>query len=169
MSADPWIVIHNWPEFQHYKDRDPSWIKDYVSQHSHGDYRRLSFHLRGILKDLRLAYASSNGQLLADTRQLSRQLGERVTTRDLESLNHAGLIEFSASKPLALARSREKILRGEKKTAVAHAPKAKAKTGSDEPRSNAGAYTKHQPEPAEPVDRELGLELAKRLADRYKP
>jgi hypothetical protein len=120
---DRWIVIHNWPAHQHYKDRDPNWIKDYVSQLAHDDYRQLSFHLRGILENLRLAYASSNGRLPADTRYLTRQLGNRVMTRDLEALNHAGFIEIVASRPLALARSREK--RREEKKEVANAKTAK--------------------------------------------
>jgi hypothetical protein len=38
---------------------------------------------------------------------VSRQLGVRVSRATLEALNDAGFIGFSASKPLALPRSRE--------------------------------------------------------------
>jgi hypothetical protein len=82
-------------------------------------------------------------------------------------LVEAGFVQLVASKPLALRalaredlRSRE---REEKKKPVAHAKKPK----SDEHRENAGAYAKHQPGPADPVDPEIALELARQLAGRY--
>lgn len=106
MSNERWIVIPNWREFQHYKNRDPNWVKVYTRLLSDDDWLSLSFHVRGVLVGLWLAYARSDGQLRGSTVTLTRQLGggvgQRVTTRDLDSLNHAGLIEFSASKPLAL-------------------------------------------------------------------
>jgi hypothetical protein len=60
MSEPRYIVIPNWdgPDgFQHYRDRDPIWIKNYRALMAKDEY--------------------------------------------LESLNHAGFIHFSASKPLA--------------------------------------------------------------------
>ncbi len=106
MTPERWIVVPNWREFQHYKNRDPSWIKAYTRLLSNADYIGLSFHVRGVLFGLWLAYARSDGQLLGSTSTLTRQLGgdtgTRVTTRDLAALNDAGFIRFSASKPLAL-------------------------------------------------------------------
>lgn len=106
MANDRWIVIPNWREFQHYKNRDPNWVKVYTRLLSDDSWLSLTFHVRGVLVGLWLAYARSDGQLRGSTVTLTRQLGgdvgQRVTTRDLDSLNHAGLIEFSASKPLAL-------------------------------------------------------------------
>jgi hypothetical protein len=100
-NGQRWIVIPKWDEFQHYKDRDPPWIKAHRSLLAKDEYLNLSFHLRGILEGLRLSYAASNRQLSGSTVALSRRLGQRVTTRDLESLNHAGFIRLSASKPQA--------------------------------------------------------------------
>jgi hypothetical protein len=111
--GDNWIVIPHWDSdadhegFQHYSNRDPIWIKDYRSQLNNDDYLSLSFHLRGVLHDLRLAYAASHRQLRDNTSTLNRQLGGRVTTPDLKRLNEAGFIEFSASKPLAPCYPRE--------------------------------------------------------------
>lgn len=107
MSAEQWIVVRNWDRFQHYSDRSPTWIKSYTSQLHDPDYLGLSSHVRGVLEGIRLAYASSNGQLLLNTRSLSAQLALRVMTRDLESLIRAGFIEVSASRPLALRYPRE--------------------------------------------------------------
>lgn len=123
-SEQRWIVIPRWDGkdgFQHYSDRDPTWIKDYRNQLAKDEYRDLSFHLRGILHGLRLSYAASNRQLRDDTVALTRRLGHRVTRRDLESLNHAGFIRFSASKPLARRYRRaspDKEVREEKKVHV---------------------------------------------------
>lgn len=123
MSVDVWIEIPEWRRFQHYRDRNPNWIKNYPELLSKDEYLALSFHARGVLHGLWMEYARSNGQLrggtVADSRQLrdgivaaprqlrgsfsaiSRQLGGRVTAATLVSLNHAGFIRFSASKPLA--------------------------------------------------------------------
>lgn len=102
--SDQWIVIPKWdgPKgFQHYKDRDPTWIKNYRQLLASDEYRDLSLHQRGILHGLWLAYAASNRQLRLNTLALSRRLGQTVKTQDLERLNHAGFIRFSASKPRA--------------------------------------------------------------------
>jgi hypothetical protein len=101
--GDYWIVIPHWDSdgdhdgFQHYRDRDPIWIKDYRSQLSNDAYLNLSFHLRGLLHDLRLAYAASDRQLRDKTSTLNRHVGGRVTTRDLERLSERD----SSSFPLA--------------------------------------------------------------------
>lgn len=99
-----WIVVPRWDGsdgFQHYRDRDPIWIKNYRTLLSSDEYLTLSFHIRGVLHGLWLAYAASNRQLRDSTLTLTRRIGQRVTTRDLLALNHAGFIEFSASRPLA--------------------------------------------------------------------
>lgn len=108
MSESKWIVIPNWDRFQHYKDRAPSWIKIYPELHHDEAFMSLTGHRRAILLGIWLEYAMSRRQLPDDTATLSRRLGLRVLRADIESLNHAGFIEVSASKPLALARSREK-------------------------------------------------------------
>jgi len=100
-SQPQWIVIPNWDKFQHYRDRDPTWIKNHRSLLHSDAYRNLSYHQRGVLHGLWLEYAAANRQIRDSTLTLTRQLGQRVSRRDLETLNHAGFIEFSASKPLA--------------------------------------------------------------------
>lgn len=125
--TDQWIVIPNWDGdeehegFQHYKDRDPIWIKNYRALLSKEEYICLSFHVRGILHGLWLEYAASNRQIRDNTLTLTRRLGQRVSTRDLKSLSDAGLIEFSASAPLAPCYPRIKI-KSKKKILSADAP-----------------------------------------------
>lgn len=114
---DGWIVIPNWDKFQHYKDRDPAWVKDYVAQLHNPDYLALTFAQRGLLHDLRLLYAASHGQTPYVPSALSSALNGRTTNAQLERLNDAGLIEVVASRPLALTRSREGLLRNPKEAA----------------------------------------------------
>lgn len=125
--GERWIVIPGWDVFQHRdagrSGRGLAWIRDYADQLHKDEYRGLTFHQRGLLRDLRHAYASTQGQLrdgperqtrdndATDTRQtrdshatLTRRFGQRVTTPDLQALIQAGFIEVTASRPPALGQ-----------------------------------------------------------------
>lgn len=95
------ITIVGWDEFQHYKERDPIWIKNYVRLLRQDEYMDLTPHRRALLHGLWLLYASKRRALRHDTATLSRELGMRVMSADLESLRDAGFVTFSASKSLA--------------------------------------------------------------------
>lgn len=98
--ADCWIVIPKWDEFQHYTDgRRLKWIRAWTNVLDNDDFLALSFHLRGVLHSLWVAYATAEGQLRASPQTLHRQLGGTVKIRDLEALNHAGFLRFSGTKP----------------------------------------------------------------------
>lgn len=118
--SDNWIWIPNWdgPDgFQHYKSRDPIWIKNYTRLLSHDAYMELPFAARGLLHGIWVAYAMSSRRLPGNTLVLSRRLGCQVKHRTLQSLVDAGFIEIvassvlarrlqAASDPLALTRAR---------------------------------------------------------------
>jgi hypothetical protein len=149
ISDDEYIWIRNWDRFQHYHDRNPPWIKNYVELLHSAEYRGLSAATRGVLHGLWLEYAAARGGepeappgdggetvgvprrdggetvgvprgLPRDTAELTRRLGVRVTERTLTSLNHAGFIEFSASNLLAL------------RALAAARPRARAKRSREE-------------------------------------
>lgn len=104
MSKDRWIWIPNWDGtdgFQHYKGRDPIWIKNYTRLLSHDAYTELSFAQRGLLHGLWLEYARSSRKLPGNTRVLSRRLGHQVFHRSLIALSEAGFIQFLDSTTLA--------------------------------------------------------------------
>ncbi len=105
--SDGEIHIVGWEKFQHGATRDNPWIKDYTSQLHKDEYLDLSFHLRGVLQGLRLAYATSHRQLRDNTATLQRHLGHRVLRRDIERLCDAGFIEVRASTTLAQSREEE--------------------------------------------------------------
>ena len=104
-----YIVIPRWDEFQHYKGREPKWIKVYTRLLHDDAYLELSGTQRAVLHGLWILYAESGRKLPVNTSKLSRKLSLRVTKRTLESLNHAGFIEFRASTLLAQTREEENI------------------------------------------------------------
>lgn len=103
---DQWIVVPGWEEFQHpdvtRTKNAPAWIKVYTRLLSDDDYLSLTLAQRGLLHGIWIEYARSNAALtVRRTRmQLSTNRNEAARiTRNLEALNQAGFIAFSASKP----------------------------------------------------------------------
>ncbi len=102
-----YIHIRNWDKHQHpdttrNKRYGPPWIKDYSGQLHDEEFVELGWPERGLLQSLRLQYALNRGRGINDsTTNLYRLFGHRVLRVQLERLNQAGFIEFSASKSLA--------------------------------------------------------------------
>jgi len=109
-TKNRWIVVRNWEKFQHYSDRNPPWIKNYLELLHDDAYRNLTPAQRGILHGLWLMYASARGVLRENTAALSRAYGGRITSAQLKALNRAGFIGFRASKPLAIRATRARAL-----------------------------------------------------------
>lgn len=104
-TLDDWIIVPKWHRFQHYKDRHPTWIKIYARLLHDPAYLDLSLAARGLLQGIWLAYACESG--VVTVRQVCRILHTRDTKPALVSLQRAGFIHFSASKPLALKTEKE--------------------------------------------------------------
>lgn len=132
-DADLWVIVPNWEKFQHYKDRTPVWLKVHLELFERDDYLELTPTARALLHCIWAHYALARGVLRASRVQGACNL--RATRQHWESLNRAGFIQLSASKPLALAharaRSREDFqsLRGEETRVTQKS--SKAKTESD--------------------------------------
>jgi hypothetical protein len=45
-----YLIVRNWDKFQHYKDRNPPWIKNNTELPDEDEYRDLSFAARGVLR-----------------------------------------------------------------------------------------------------------------------
>jgi len=98
--------VRNWEEFQHYKDRDPSWIKLYnrlLDDYAFGllpDARK--WHLIGIF----LLASRHNNRVPCDPHWVSRKIGAHLPV-DLAMLERAGFLvmldEENALAPLLLA------------------------------------------------------------------
>ncbi len=120
MSEKRWIVVVDWERYQHRdssRSKVPPWVKNETKLLSSPDYLGLTSHQRGVLHGVWLEYARSLRRLPDNTSSLSRQLGLRVMRRDIDALNHAGFITFSASRvasepdSLDRDRDRESVLR----------------------------------------------------------
>lgn len=107
MTPPLYIHVRNWDRYQHPdttrgQTSPAPWIKEYTGQLHDQEYLELTLAERGLLHGIRLEYALSRGRgLPLSTGSLRRQLGQRVTSLQLERLNDAGFIEVSASKMLA--------------------------------------------------------------------
>jgi hypothetical protein len=116
----PWLRIPNWERFQHYKDRNPPWIKLHRSLLDDYAFAELADAKKGHLILIWLFAASqAGGRIPNDATFLSRKLGTTELI-DLDALIHAGFLvteqnacealagsKHDASNALALARSRE--------------------------------------------------------------
>jgi DNA-binding transcriptional ArsR family regulator len=111
MSPDEWITVPNWDKFQHYKDRVPPWIKLHLEILDKPEIDALTHAQMGVLIRVWALYARCRGTL--SVQKVCSAVGDANTQRHLKRLNDAGLIELSASKPLA---QRRKELREEKNT-----------------------------------------------------
>ena len=99
ITGSSYIIVRNWEKFQHYRDRRPVWIKLYTDLLKDPNFLELSLASRGLLSTIWLARASAGEvQPLASLRTASRQ---PIYSTQLISLNDAGFIDISASKPLA--------------------------------------------------------------------
>ena len=127
-SQEPgWIAVVGWTELTHSDTKRSAgafaWHRAYTRLMRDDAYMELTEHRALIYHRLLLEYASTAARLRAETRSLSRRLGLRVTSADLESLSHAGFIKVCASRAQAVGwhdasvhatrdREREESLKG---------------------------------------------------------
>jgi hypothetical protein len=127
--SERWIVIPRWDEFQHpdvARSTVPPWIKVYTRLLSDDTYLTLTLAQRGLLHGIWLMYATHRRSTNeTSTRRLlvTNKAEARHFRSNLEALNHAGLITFSASRPASNLASLEVDRDREKKVLSAKAPK----------------------------------------------
>lgn len=92
--------VANWDQYQHYKDRDPEWIKLYARLLDNYAFAVLpdacKWHLIGIF----LLASKQGNRIPADARWVKKKIAARARI-DLNALLSAGFIEDDASRPLA--------------------------------------------------------------------
>lgn len=115
--SELWLGVVGWDELQHSDATRGSgplpWVKNYTRWMNSDGYLSLSPNRVAIFHRLLLEYASSSARVRADTRWLTRRLFLRVTTRDLEALEQAGLIGIRASIVHAHALHDARLARAE--------------------------------------------------------
>jgi len=92
--------VTNWDQYQHYKDRDPEWIKLYARLLDNYAFAALpdnsKWHLIGIF----LLASKQGNRIPGDPRWVRKKIAAR-TRVDLEALRCAGFIAEDAGTPLA--------------------------------------------------------------------
>lgn len=126
--AQPTLSITNWKEFQHYKNRDPIWIKMYTSLLNKHDWCSLPAAQRGNLVGLWMLASQSDGQIPFDPTFINHRLSTD-TPVDFQLLEEKGFISLeqsaskllasSASNPLELEEERREEKRREESAASA--------------------------------------------------
>lgn len=112
-----YLHIKNWSEFQHYKDRNPPWIKLHRALLDNYEFSRLPDASKAHLMLIWLLASQSDGRIPQDPQFLQDKLGLDKQP-DLQMLVDEGFlimeqsasnnVEQVASTTLDLARSREK-------------------------------------------------------------
>lgn len=127
--------VKNWEEFQHYKDRDPAWIKLYnrlLDDYSFGllpDSRK--WHLIGIF----LLASRHNNRVPRDPHWVSRKIGAQVPV-DLGLLERAGFLVMLEG-PLP---EKEPPLADAERFASPEKEKRREETEEDSMSADAGGY-----------------------------
>jgi hypothetical protein len=146
VSDGRYIVPRNWANFQNadvWKKSGgrPPWIKLYHRLLDNDDYLALTPKRQSILVGIWMLYARKGRPILEHTASISRALGQRVSSADLEALSNAGFIEVlsrDAREPLA-TRSEKTEIREE---------------------TSPGSWSKDQPDPdggSTPNDSDLSI------------
>lgn len=98
-------MIPKWDEFQHRdmaRSSVPPWIKNLTRLLNDDDYLDLTAAQRGILHGIWLLYASHR-RVLSESAARRKLVGSGSDSKywrvNLESLNHAGYVDLSASRP----------------------------------------------------------------------
>lgn len=128
-----YLRVKNWEEFQHYKDRNPPWIKLHRSLLDDYEFASLQDASKAHLMLLWLFASQNGGKIPEDAKFLQRKLGLEKPP-DLKSFVDQGLLipeqdastalaecEQGASDALSLARSRETEKRREEERVRASA------------------------------------------------
>ena len=109
--SERYIVVRNWERFQHYKDRNPTWIKSHLEALDNEDYMGSSLAVRGLIECIWKLYARHKGVLTVNqTRHLvcTHRGDSRHFRRHIESLCNAGFIEITASRPVPIRYHRDR-------------------------------------------------------------
>lgn len=116
-----WLTVKNWAEFQHYADRNPTWIKLHRALLDDYEFCALPDHAKGHLVLIWIFASQQGGRVPADPQFLTKKLGLNRAV-DLEQLVKSGFLisdgNQDASDPLALEEKRREQKPKSKRTTL---------------------------------------------------
>jgi len=102
MTHKQYITVRNWDEFQHYKDRNPPWIKLHRSILDDYDFGLLSDSSKAHLVLIWILAASSDGTIPDDPKWVGRRIAATKPV-DLKTLENKGFLIMEQSDSNLLA------------------------------------------------------------------
>lgn len=108
------IRVKNWDRFQHYKDRNPPWIKLHYDLLSSSDWVMLDDRNR-LLAIVCMLLASRHEGCVPDDMEYIRRVAYLDKLPDLQPLIDSGFLEVEGERKQMLADARPEERRGEKR------------------------------------------------------
>ena len=105
-----YFSISNWQEFQHYKDRNPPWIKLHNQLLDNYEFEQLTDATKGHLLCIWMLASRTNNKIVYDPSWVKRKIGANSNV-DLKSLISAGFIELQG-----VAQDASKVLVSEEES-----------------------------------------------------
>lgn len=111
--TERYIHVRNFGRFQRFQDRRPSWIRLHLDLVENDAFAGLTDHQQAVLIAIWIAYARRVREdaeglfrecrgIPESTSRVSRLIRKRVLRATLETLNHAGFIEFLETETVTL-------------------------------------------------------------------
>ena len=156
------LRVKNWRQFQHYKDRNPPWIKLHFALLSSPDWVMLDDASRVLAIACMLIASRNEGVVPANPAYLKRVAYLRKTP-DFKPLIECGFLELASNveQKIPDARPEERRDREETETEEKVASSANALSASDPVNGNAIAYIPLNDGTEFGVSKELAAELTK--------
>lgn len=168
-NGNGYIYVTNWENFQHYKTRNPPWIKLYTNLVSDDDYLDLSLADRCLLTGIWMLTAKhGQGRVQSDWKRLLKRLSIPFGTRStnpLPRLVDAGFITISAIRgdSTALAPSLQST---ERDKSTPSSPSRTKKT--ERARTSAGTPDISEDENGQPLTRAERQAEARRALEQIQ-
>ena len=100
------LTVKNWNQYQHYKDRDPPWIKLHVKLLNDRDFMSLSFASKGLLMLLWILASENEGKIPFDLDAIKFRLHDKsIREKDINLLIEKGFL-LGCKQPQADASKR---------------------------------------------------------------
>jgi hypothetical protein len=88
-----YLLVKNWDEYQHYKQRNPPWIKLHIKLLNDRKFTALSCASRGLLMQLWVLASEDDGRILNDIEEIKFRLRDKhIKQTDINLLINKGFL-----------------------------------------------------------------------------
>lgn len=109
-KGEPFLRVRNWERFQHYKDRNPPWIKFHASTLDNRPFENLPGHTKGQIMLIWLLASRTENMIAIDRGWIAKKIGAAEFV-DLELMIEKGYLEVCNGEGTPLSgAARDKTL-----------------------------------------------------------